>query len=157
MALTRLDDLFHVTYGTNLELNSLEQDGDGINFVSRSAINNGISAKVKPVEGIYPILPGVLTVAGGGSVLETFLQTEPFYSGRDLYYLTPKHKLSNAELLYYCVCIKANRYKYSYGRQANKTLKSLLLPDIAQIPSWVNEAYQHQLDQLVKHIRVMTD
>lgn len=139
MKLVRLDSLFQVKYGSNLELNALTQTSDGVNFVSRTAKNNGVSARVEQLEKLHPIQAGVLTVAGGGSVLETFLQTEPFYSGRDLYHLIPKVSMTNAQKLFYAGCIKANRYKYSYGRQANKTLKELLIPDFNSLPSWVGE------------------
>ncbi|HDT5144271.1 restriction endonuclease subunit S [Klebsiella sp. GB_Kp059] len=138
--MVELQELFDVCYGVNLELNKLVQSDNGINFVSRTSKNNGVSAKVQKLNDIEPIPAGVLTVAGGGSVLETFLQTEPFYSGRDLYYLRPKIHLSDAQKLFYCVCIKANQYKYSYGRQANRTLKNLLVPSIDEIPSWVNNS-----------------
>jgi hypothetical protein len=136
----KLSELFDVVYGVNLELNALELGPHGINFVSRTAKNNGVSAKVKRIDAIQPINAGVLTVAGGGSVLETFLQTEPFYSGRDLYYLVPLVPMTNADKLYYCACIRTNKYRYNYGRQANKTLKDILIPDISEIPAWVNQA-----------------
>jgi hypothetical protein len=137
----KLSKLFEVVYGHNLELNSLIKCDDGVNFVSRTAANNGISARVKPINGLAPTEAGVLTVAGGGSVLETFLQTEPFYSGRDLYYLQPKVSMTPEQKLFFCICIRANKYRYNYGRQANKTLRDLLIPDISQIPNWVNKAY----------------
>src|SRR5436309_1165 len=110
MKLVKISDLFEVRYGVNLELNRLTIDPSGINFVSRTARNNGVSAKVRPVEGVTPIEPGVLTVAGGGSVLETFVQPEPFYSGRDLYFLRPLYDMSLEEKLYYCMCIRSNKY-----------------------------------------------
>ena len=136
MKLVRLDSLFNVKYGSNLELNALTQNKNGINFVSRTAKNNGVSTKVSPIPKLQPIQPGVLTVAGGGSVLETFLQSEPFYSGRDLYYLVPKTDMSDAQKLFYAKCIHSNRYKYNYGRQANKTLKELLIPALDALPNW---------------------
>ena len=46
MKLIRVSDLFEVKYGSNLELNKLERDPAGINFVSRTERNNGVSAKV---------------------------------------------------------------------------------------------------------------
>ena len=67
MKLVRVADLFDVRYGVNLELNKLEITLKGINFVSRTAMNNGVSAKVKRLPEIEPIEAGVLTVAGGGS------------------------------------------------------------------------------------------
>lgn len=140
MKTCKVSDLFHVKYGRNLELNALEIDFNGINFVSRTEKNNGVSAKVKPVPGIEPIPGNTLSVACGGSVMETFLQSSPYYSGRDLYYLTPKIKMSHEILLYYAMCLRGNKYKFSYGRQANVSLPDLLIPDIHSIPDYVTSA-----------------
>lgn len=120
-----LQDIFKLRYGVNLELNTMVLDSNGVNFVSRTANNNGVSARVSAVPGIKPIDAMTLTVAGGGSVLETFLQPEPYYSGRDLYYLTPKIPMNAAHMLFCCVLIRANKYRFNYGRQANKTLKNI--------------------------------
>jgi hypothetical protein len=132
----RVEDLFYIKYGINLELNACEitQDKNGINFVARTAESNGVVAKVKSIENILPQPAGVLTCASGGSVLSTFVQTEPFYSGRDLYVLTPKNEMRLEEKLFYCHCIKMNAYRYRYGRQANKTLKDIELPEL---PGWL--------------------
>ncbi|MCC8014877.1 MAG: restriction endonuclease subunit S [Eubacterium sp.] len=135
----KVNDLFTVQYGVNLELMTLEilpkNDKEGINFVARTAENNGVVARVRKIDGIEIQPAGVLSCASGGSVLSTFVQREPFYSGRDLYILTPKKSMSLQEKLYWCMCIKANAYKYAYGRQANKTLKYIELPD--KVPEWV--------------------
>lgn len=135
----KVKDLFDVVYGVNLELVTLEtvpdSDAAGVNFVARTAVNNGVVAKVRKIEGLEPQPGGILSCAGGGSVLSTFVQIEPFYSGRDLYTLTPKKDLTLQEKLFYCMCIKANAYRFSYGRQANKFLKDMELPD--RIPRWV--------------------
>ncbi len=85
----------------------------------------GVVGRVKPIEGINPNPAGSISVAGGGSVMSSFLQKEEYYSGRDLYYLVPKIKLNDKELLFYCLCLRANAFRYSYGRQANKTLKEI--------------------------------
>jgi Type I restriction modification DNA specificity domain len=151
--LVQIGELFDVRYGTNLELNALEEVGKKdmhtVNFVSRTSRNNGISAIVKRIDNIEPISGGVLTVAGGGSVLETFYQDEPFYSGRDLYYLIPKRVMTVAEKLFYCMIIRANKYRYNYGRQANRTLKTLKIPN--EIPNWVNEEKIIQFIQLIEN------
>jgi hypothetical protein len=138
-----VQELFHVVYGVNLELvNCVEtdkNDPDAVAFVSRTELNNGISAYVKPVQGVEPQPKDTITVAGGGSVLATFLQTQPFYSGRDLYLLYPKCCISNKVKLFLVTIIKANKYRYNYGRQANVTLPSLKLklPVTADgIPDW---------------------
>ncbi|MCM1220855.1 MAG: restriction endonuclease subunit S [Lachnospiraceae bacterium] len=135
----KISDLFEVKYGVNLELSSCEKtdwkDSEGINFVARTSTNNGVVAKVAKIEGIEPQAAGTLSCAAGGSVLSTFLQAQPYYSGRDLYILTPKREMSMNEKLYWCMVIKANAYRFNYGRQANKTLKDIMLPDT--VPAWV--------------------
>lgn len=126
-----LGDIFDVKYGVNLELLNCTvadfNDPDAINFVARTSQNNGVVAKVKIIDGITPQPAGVLTCAGGGSVLSTFVQTDPFYSGRDLYLLIPKYPMSLFAKLFCCTIIEANKYRFSYGRQANKTLPTLCL------------------------------
>lgn len=138
----KISDLFFVKYGVNLELVNCELAGesdlDYINFVSRTSENNGVTARVKPIAGIVPQNAGTISCAAGGSVLSTFLQTKPYYSGRDLYVLTPKKHMTIKEKLFWCYVINCNAYKYNYGRQANKTLKDIELPDI--IPPWVEKA-----------------
>jgi len=134
----KVGELFDVCYGVNLELNALVRMQAGINFVSRTAKNNGVSARVRMIEGVEPNPAGSISVAGGGSVMESFLQPTPYYSGRDLYYLVPKISMSVSQKLFYCTCLRANKYRYNYGRQANRTLKDILIPDIHEIPAWVN-------------------
>ncbi|MGD0348070.1 MAG: restriction endonuclease subunit S [Terracidiphilus sp.] len=133
-------DLFNVRYGHSLELNRLTASDPetGIAFVSRKMSDNGVSAFVAPLDGLQPAPAGELSVAlGGNGVLSTFLQERPFYTGRDVAILAPKEPLSKAAILFYCMCIKANRYRYSYGRQANRTLKRIALPPPGKLPDWV--------------------
>lgn len=134
MKLTKLSNLFDLKYGVNLELMNLDicdtHSKESVCFVSRTSTNNGVSAFVKKIDNLEPIAANTLTVAAGGSVLSTFLQPFPYYSGRDLYFLTPKQPMSEQELVYYSLCIEKNKYKYNYGRQANRTLKDLLVPAI---------------------------
>ena len=122
-------DVFDVAYGVNLELNKMSKEKSQVPFVSRTSENNGVSAYVEEDQSFTKNPPNTLSVSGGGSVLEVFLQTEPYYSGRDLYYLTPKTSMTKLEMLFYSVLIKANKYRYNFGRQANKTLRSLSIPN----------------------------
>jgi hypothetical protein len=155
MNLVALSDLFSVTYGVNLELNRMTLDPSGIPFVGRSDRNNGVTARVAPIPGLSPNPARTLSVAGGGSVLATFLQVEPYYSGRDLFYLTPQVELTDSQLLYYCACIRANRYRYSYGRQANKTLKDLAIPEPSDLPSWVPGGLERVASSLSLKLRAV--
>lgn len=126
--LVPLSDVFDVDYGHSLELNRLHKSGNGINFVSRTAKNNGISAKVEALPEVVASEAGMITVALGGSVLETFVQPEKFYTGFHISILKSKVEMNYAQKLFYCVCIRANQYRYSFGRQANRTLKNLMIP-----------------------------
>ena len=139
----KVSELFIVSYGTNLELNHLKKIKDGINFVSRTSKNNGVSGVVEQVPNVKPLVAGLITVAAGGSVMSSFVQTKSFYSGRDVFYLKPINKMTLQEKLFYCMCLRANNYKFSYGRQANQTIKDLELPD--KIPEWVNKTSMNKV------------
>ena len=133
MKLVKISDIFDVKYGVNLELVNIDEcdikDSNSINFVSRTEKNNGISAFVQKIDGVLPNPAYTISVAGGGSVLATFFQKDEYYSGRDIYVLIPKKKYSEIEMIFYCYCIRKNKYRYNYGRQANKTLKDILVPE----------------------------
>lgn len=132
-----LEELFEIKYGVNLELNSLQKSNEGINFVARTSKNNGVTAKVKRMIYLSPIPSGTISVAGGGSVLEAFLQDSPYYSGRDLFYLAPKTDMSDEVKLFYCHCLRMNKFKYSYGRQANITLPFIKVPTLEEAEIFV--------------------
>ena len=135
-----LDELFTAVYGVNLEYNKMVELKDGIPFVSRTSRNNGVVGYVTKKGDIPPNPAMTISLSAGGSVMESFLQEEEYYSGRDLYYLKPKVNLSKKELLYYCMVLRANKYRYSFGRQANKTLRKIKIPSLDQIPNYVYEA-----------------
>ena len=130
--LVKVSDLFEIKYGVTFELINLTQakstDYNAIPFVSRTEKNNGVSAFVEKVIDIEPNPAHSLSVAVGGSVLSTFYQSKPYYSGFHVFVLIPKQKYSIVEMLFYAKCIIANKYKYNYGRQANRTLKDILIP-----------------------------
>jgi hypothetical protein len=134
----KLSDLFVLHQGNGYELYNMEISGKSdINFVSRTAQNNGVVAQVEKEAGKDPFPEGYITVALGGSVLSSFVQVKPFYTAFHIMVLEPKNKMTFNEKLFYCMCIQNNAYRYSYGRQANKTLKNIALPD--EVPEWVNQ------------------
>lgn len=152
--LIRIQDLFDIRYGHSLELNRLQllgKDAGGIPFVSRKMGSNGIAAYVAPVEDVAPAAAGELSCAlSGNGVLSTFYQEKPFYTGFHVARLRPLVEMSCEELLYYCSCIWQNRLRFSYGRQANRTLKDLLIPARESIPAWVLGSLARVTDQLIK-------
>jgi len=139
--MTTVSDLFHLEYGHSLELNglTLSDDEDAINFVSRTIRNNGVSARVAKIPDLEPSPPGTITVAlnGQGGAGAAFLQPFPHYSGYHIMVLTAKSTMTDQEKLWWAQCITANRFRFGFGRQANKTLAKLKLPDPSEMPSWV--------------------
>lgn len=134
----KISELFIMHQGNGFELyNMVIADENNINFVSRTAQNNGVVAKVCKDEVKEPFPAGYITVALGGSVLSSFVQIKPFYTSYHIMVLEPKREMMFSEKLFYCMCIQKNAYRYSYGRQANKTLKDIVLPD--EVPLWAKE------------------
>ena len=137
----RINDLFTLDYGHSLELNRLEQSttADAVNFVGRAARNNGVTARVSSIPDIKPALAGTISVAlgGQGGAGVAFLQPRPYYCGRDVMILTAKKPMTEQEKLWWVTCITANRFRFGFGRQANRTRKDLNLPEPKDIPEWV--------------------
>lgn len=137
----KLSELFDVRYGNSLELNrlTLTTPDRGVAFISRKMGDNGVSAYVERLPDVVPNPAGELTCAlSGNGVLTTCIQERPYYTAFHVACLRPKVRMSTAQLLYYCTCIQANRYKYSWGRMANRELKNMRLPNPSEIPSWVD-------------------
>lgn len=134
----KVDELFCLHQGNGFELYNMNWSADSdISFVSRTAQANGVVGVVDQVGGVTPFPAGYITVALGGSVLSSFVQKEPFYTAFHIMVLEPKRKMTLQEKLFYCMCIQSNAYRYSYGRQANRTLKDIELPD--SIPDYVKK------------------
>jgi hypothetical protein len=144
-----VDDIFDVTYGNSLELNRLTRNPAGVNFVARTAKNNGIAARVSCPPDESPIPGDCLSVALSGSVLETFVQKEAFLTGFHVMVLRPKEPMCMEELMFYAACVRANQWRYSYGRQANRTLKDLRIPARGSVPDWIYGSFTRVPDQLI--------
>lgn len=140
--MTCVADIFDIRYGHSLELNRLRTTSaeSGIAFVSRKSGDNGIAAYVERLPQVEPAEAGEISCAlSGNGVLTTCLQEKSFYTAYHVAILRPKVAMDKQVALFYCLCISANRFRYSYGRQANKTLASLSVPAIDDIPPWVFE------------------
>lgn len=140
----KISVVFDVEYPRTMVLNKQILAPQGINFVSAKGTNNGISARIKENKQAKKYKAGVITVALKGSVMSAFLQLEDFYIAHQTAVLYPKTKLTDAQFLYYCMCLNANKYKFSFGRQADRTLKEIIIPSISEIPTWVNDIDLHK-------------
>ncbi|ROH93817.1 S-CspCI protein [Stagnimonas aquatica] len=139
--MTTVSDLFFLQYGHSLEFNRLTVSDapDAVNFVSRTIRNNGVSGRVERLPDVEPAAAGTVTVAlnGQGGAGAAFLQPFPFYSGYHVMVLTAKTPMTDQEKLWWVRCITANRFRFGFGRQANKTLAGLELPAPTAMPAWV--------------------
>lgn len=141
--MVKLNELFNIEYGNQADLNKLERasSADGIRFISRSSENLGFQCYVKKDGKLKVYNKGLITVTLGGTyVLSSFVQPDNFYTGQNIKVLTPKVEMSEAQKYFYCYAIASNRFRYiSHGREANKTIDNILVPNIDEIPDWIYE------------------
>jgi hypothetical protein len=149
--LVPLNSIFDVRHGHKLDLNKMTPCGPGgsaVAFIGRSEERNGFVGFVERLELIAPYESGLITVALGGSALASFVQPHTFYTAQNVDVLEPKSEMSLDTKLYYCLCITANRFRYStFGREANRTLKTLEVPALESVPEWVEGAAKMAVSQ----------
>jgi hypothetical protein len=135
--MAKVSDLFEIEYPKTLIYSEQIEDTSGINFISSKGTNNGIVSKVRRIQDrkIYP--PNIITVPLKGTVMYACLQEEHCYVAHQIAVLYPKKEMTLNEKMFYCLSIRANKFRYNYGRQADRTLKDIIIPDLDQIPSWV--------------------
>lgn len=131
MKLVPLNTIFDIEYGNKFDLNKMDIQSEGINFVSRSSQNLGVVAKVSQYQNFEPYPAGLITVTLGGTyLLSSFIQQDKFYTAQNIKVIRPKREMDIVEKIYYCLVISRNRFRYtSHGREANITLDSLLVPE----------------------------
>lgn len=131
----KIKELFVVEYPSTLIYSEMVKEPAEINFVSSQGDNNGVVSKVKKLAGIKIYPAGVITVPLKGTVLAAHVQPEECYVAHQIAVLSPIKEMTLQEKLFYCTCIQHNAYRFSYGRQADKTLEEMELPDV--VPAWV--------------------
>ena len=67
--------------GNKMDYYAMTSSNPKVNFMGRSAENNGVPSTVDCIAGIPPYKSENITVALGGSLGSTFLQKEDFYTG----------------------------------------------------------------------------
>ncbi len=127
--LIKLNDLFRIEYPKQMIFSEQEINDDGINFISSKGTDNGVVCKITPNLQNKIYFAGAITVPLKGTVLHAFYQKERFQIAHQIAVLYPKRKMSDNEMFFYVLCIRNNKYKFNYGRQADKTLADILVPD----------------------------
>ena len=156
--LTELHALFAIKHGNKFDLNKMEKcpaSEEAVAFVGRAGTGNGIVAFVQKLLASPPFEHGLITVALGGAALSSFVQPRPFYTAQNIDVLEPLTPMSLDAKLYYCLCIEANRFRYStFGREANRTLKDVArakIGDAARVGGRHNQESHRGVEQRPKH------
>jgi hypothetical protein len=140
----KLSDIFDITYGNKFDLDKMSSENPEVNFISRTANNSGIVAKVDVVEGKKPFNAGCMTIALGGSIGSTFYQNEQFYTAQNIAVLKDKNGIlisKFAKLFIKTIIELEVGIKFrAFGRELNKHIKKyfpISLPVcIDDTPNW---------------------
>jgi Type I restriction modification DNA specificity domain len=135
----RLSEFFSIGTGNQLSKSQLRPVGPTatVAYVSRTHRRNGLDGWTEPLPGLSPFAASLITVClrSRNHALASFVQPFPFYTSYHVAVLTPKYEMSLSEKLWWCKCIELNRFRYNFGRQANRTLGDLRVP--SQAPTFV--------------------
>ena len=108
-----LGELFEFKKGKRLTKEDMAEGN--VNYIGAISENNGVRQLID-VEPMF--WPGCITVNYNGSVGEAFYQNEPFWASDDVNVLFAKGWPMNKYIAMFIVTvIKANRYKFNYGRK----------------------------------------
>ena len=135
------EDLFEVRIGKSVDLNKLELNEAGINYVGRTEENNGITAKVIN-DGSFEVYPGeCITVPMVGNELKSSYQIDPFCVSQNIAILRPKNFILNSFVAVFLnTIIRKDRFRFAYGRTLSldrlKKLKIKLPVDKNSHPDW---------------------
>lgn len=122
----QLSRICHIDFGNKFDNDKMTHETPSVNFVSRTADNNGVSDVVDRIEGTDPYPAGCLSVALGGSIGSCFLQKQPFYTGQNVAVLIfPSDVSMRAKLFFSQVFMFEVKGKFvAFGRELNKHLKT---------------------------------
>ena len=126
-----LKDICDISMGNKMDAAAMTNNDPKVNFVGRSADDNGVAGKVDIVidnkgNRIEPYPAGCITVALGGSLGSTYLQKESFYTSQNVSVLRFDSSVPDGAKLFLCTLIcNESRYKYfPFGRELNTHIRN---------------------------------
>lgn len=135
-------DLFEsITIAKSSDLNTLQIQEDGFNYVGRTRENNGITAKVDINSGDdSKINEGncITVVMVGDSTCSTFYQADNFYASQNMLVLRNNH-INKYVGIFLKNIISQEKYRFSYGRTLTKGYfekMKLKIPIKNDSPDW---------------------
>jgi hypothetical protein len=115
----RCDEIFEeISIANSSDLNNLEIDPCGVNYLSRAVVNNGYECKVKRVEDKLTRGNFVSVVMVGVPSSAFFQPNDVICSQNILVLRYPAINQYNA--LFISTILQKDRYRYSYGRTLSK-------------------------------------
>lgn len=121
-----LKDICRITMGNKLDYTAMSTENPTVNFIGRSAENEGVMGKVDVIADVVPYKAGSISVALGGSLGSSYVQTEDFYTSQNVSVLEFEDCVSIHAKLFITTCIMfESRYKYfPFGRELNTHIKT---------------------------------
>lgn len=120
-----LKNLCTITMGNSLDFSKMSFEEPAVNFVGRSADDNGVAGKVDLIDDLVPYPKGCITVALGGSLGSSYIQDEPFYTSQNVSVLQFEEDVSIGAKIFITTSIM-NECKYKYfpfGRELNTHIR----------------------------------
>ena len=134
-----VNDIFDVTLGTPVHKVNVEFSMGGVNYITRSAFNNGYAGKILHDEEI-PEIGDCITIGAEG--VRAFYQEEPFFTGNKINIIRTKDNKITKDVAMFLITIFnfEMKDKFSYGRAiVNSQLKKMkikLPKDKKGNPDW---------------------
>ena len=121
-----LKNICDITMGNKMDWSAMTMENPEVNFVGRSADDNGVAGKVDLVDGVEPYKAGCITVALGGSLGSSYLQDEKFYTSQNVSVLEFEDDVSDAAKIFIsCLIMNESKYKYfPFGRELNTHIRT---------------------------------
>lgn len=121
-----LKNICDITMGNKMDWSAMTMDNPEVNFVGRSADDNGVAGKVDIVDDVEPYKAGCITVALGGSLGSSYLQNEEFYTSQNVSVLEFEDEVSDAAKIFIsCLIMNESKYKYfPFGRELNTHIRT---------------------------------
>lgn len=138
-----LPNIAELYTGNKFDKNKMKHSSPSVNFVSRTANNNGVSDFVDVVSGVDPYPAGCITLAFGGSIGSCFLQEQPFYTGQNVGVIKFGDDISNKSKLYFATVLrhKCQSSFTAFSDEINKHFKTDLSVDLPiddqGMPDWI--------------------
>lgn len=157
-----LYDIFSISMGNKFDRSKMCEVDEGINFVGRSALTNGVACTVTSVEDkkgntVQPYPAGDITIALGGSIGAAFVQDREFYTSQNVCVLhTDDHSITERAKWFVSASITASCGNYeAFTDELNRHIRTdfiIRLPvDKTGQPDWAYmEEYMRKVEEQVK-------